>query len=126
MEAGGAIQGLEDNRAAMEAAFSQAARDNAAAYLSGGDDMSLATDTPYLAQSMTEATATTPLEARSYTETETAGAVVQISYAPVINADSGTDTAEIRRQLEEHDEELLDLLDEYMDNRERTQRRRRY
>jgi TP901 family phage tail tape measure protein len=126
MDAGGAIQGLEDNRAAMEAAFSQAARDNAAAYLSGGDDMSLATDTPYLAQSMTEATATTPLEARSYTETETAGAVVQISYAPVINADSGTDTAEIRRQLEEHDEELLDLLDEYMDNRERTQRRRRY
>lgn len=127
----GAIQGIERNQDAVSAAMAAAARENAAAYLSGGTASpitNIAAVDPLLMQAMDTMSAETaqPMRAMIAPAAVGAGATIQLTYSPQINAGSGTDTAGIRRILEEDKDGLLDFLDDWANEREINQRRGTY
>ena len=123
----GAIQGIERNQDEVSAVMAAAARENAAAYLSGGMASPIQDITavdPYIMQAMSNATAepVTPLRAVSV-PSGGAGGARQFVYSPTIQASGGANAEEIRRILAEDKDSFFDQLDDYLDEREINQRR---
>jgi TP901 family phage tail tape measure protein len=67
-----------------------------------------------------------PLAAINKTESGENGTVIQLTYAPVIQAVAAAMDGGIQEQLKKHDLELVEKLNQMLDEREASQRRRAY
>lgn len=71
-------------------------------------------------------TASAAPSARQEQSGDYSGAKVQITYAPQITVNGNADAGEIKKVLTEHNQELLELVESYLTEREASQRRRAY
>lgn len=154
MDMAGAARGVARSSEKTSTAFAQAAQDNISAYLQAKEAAAqtaqtpAATDSNLIAmidprvaallsdyQQERRASRTLPdiSKIEQYTNntssSESKSTVIQLEYKPVIHVEGNVSSEtlnNIRQQLIEHDGELVETLDRYLDEREDAHRRRAY